>query len=132
MSRTSTMRLASLFAIVAVFLSAIGLYGVLAYLVTQRAREMGVRLALGSTPRAIVALILREGLALAIGGAVLGALGSLFLGRLLQSQLYGVEASNPWLLVLMTLALSAVAALACIVPARRAARVDVMQILSAQ
>jgi predicted permease len=68
LSRTSTMQLATLFAGVAVFLSAIGLYGVLAYLVTQRSREIGVRLAVGSAPRAIVALVLREGMGMAIGG----------------------------------------------------------------
>jgi predicted permease len=130
-SRTSTMQLATLFAVVAVFLSAIGLYGVLAYLVTQRSREIGVRLAVGSAPRAIVALILREGLGLAIGGVALGVLGSLTLGRLMASQLYGIAPTNPWVMVVMAMALSLVAALACLVPARRAAHVDVMKILSA-
>ena len=131
LSRTSTMQLATLFAAVAAFLSAIGLYGVLAYLVTQRAREIGVRLAVGSAPRAIVALVLREGLGLAFGGTALGAIGSLTLARLLTAQLYGTAPTNPWVLVLMTVTLTLVATLACIVPARRAARVDVMKILSA-
>jgi len=131
LSRTSTMQLATLFAAVAVFLSAIGLYGVLAYLVTQRSREIGVRLAVGSAPREIVALVLREGLGLAVGGVLLGVVGALSLGRLVASQLYGVTPTNPWVMVLMTLMLAAVATLACIVPARRAANVDVMKILSA-
>ena len=131
LSRTSTMQLATLFAGVAVFLSAIGLYGVLAYLVTQRSREIGVRLAVGSAPRAIVALVLREGLGLAIGGIVLGVIGASMLGRIVTSQLYGISATNPWVMLLMTVALALVATLACIVPARRAANVDVMKILSA-
>jgi putative ABC transport system permease protein len=130
-SRTSTMHLASLFAAVAVFLSAIGLYGMLAYLVAQRAREIGVRLAIGSAPRAIVGLVLREGLGLAVGGVVLGVIGSLTLGRFVASQLYGIAPSNPWVMVAMTVTLSLVATLACIVPARRAAHLDVMRILSA-
>src|SRR5262245_20361390 len=123
LSRTSTMQLATLFAAVAVFLSAIGLYGVLAYLVTQRSREIGVRLAVGSAPRDIVALVAREGLGLAIGGAALGVLGSLIMGRVLTSQLYGVAATNPIVMLLMTVTLTLVAALACIIPARRAASV---------
>jgi hypothetical protein len=131
MSRTNTMHLGTLFAAVAVFLSAIGLYGVLAYLVTQRTREIGVRLAVGSTPRAIVGLVLREGLSMAIGGVALGAVGSVALGRLVASQLYGIKPSDPWVMVLTTVTLSAVAVLACTVPARRAAHVDVMRILSA-
>jgi len=101
LSRTSTMHLATLFAAVAVFLSAIGLYGVLAYLVTQRSREIGVRLAVGSAPREIIALVLREGLGLAVGGVVLGVIGAVTLGRLIASQLYGITATNPWVLLLM-------------------------------
>jgi len=118
-------------AAVAVFLSAIGLYGVLAYLVTQRSREIGVRLAVGSAPREIIALVLREGLGLAVGGVVLGAIGAVTFGRLIASQLYGITATNPWVLLLMMVTLTVVAALACMVPARRAANVDVMKILSA-
>jgi predicted permease len=131
MSRTNTMHLGTLFAVVAVFLSAIGLYGVLAYLVTQRAREIGIRLAVGSTPSAIVGLVLREGLSMAIGGVVLGALGCLAFGRLVGAQLYGVKPSDPWVLLVTTMTLCAVAVLACIIPARRAAHVDVMRTLSA-
>ena len=130
MSRTNTMHLGTLFAAVAVFLSAIGLYGVLAYLVTQRTREIGVRLAVGSTPGAIVGLVLREGLSMAIGGVALGVVGALAFGRLVASQLYGVTPSDPWVMVLTTVTLSVVAVLASIIPARRAARVDVMRILS--
>ena len=130
MSRTNTMHLGTLFAAVAVFLSAIGLYGVLAYLVTQRTREIGVRLAVGSTPGEIVRLVLREGLSMAIGGVALGAAGSLAFGRLVASQLYGIKLSDPSVMLLSAVTLSAVAVLACIVPARRAARVDVMRILS--
>ena len=103
----------------------------LAYLVTQRSREIGVRLAVGSAPREIVALVLREGLGLAIGGIVLGIIGSLTLGRLVASQLYRIAPTNPWVMLLMVLMLAVVATLACIVPARRAANVDVMKILSA-
>jgi predicted permease len=131
MSRTNTMRLGTLFAAVAVFLSAIGLYGVLAYLVTQRTREIGVRLAVGSSPRGIVGLVLREGLSMAIAGVAVGAVGCLAFGRLFASHLYGIAPWDPWVMLLTTAALSAVAALACIIPARRAARVDVMRILSA-
>jgi putative ABC transport system permease protein len=131
MSRTNTLHLGTLFAAVALFLSAIGLYGVLAYLVTQRAREIGVRLAVGSTPSAIVGLMLREGLSMAIAGVALGAVGTLAFGRLVASQLYGIKPSDPWVMLLATGALTAVAVLACIIPARRAAHVDVMRILSA-
>jgi ABC-type antimicrobial peptide transport system permease subunit len=128
--RTNAMQLAMLFALVAAFLSAIGLYGTLAYLVTQRRREIGLRLAVGSTPRAIVGLIFREGLLLAIGGVLLGAGTSLALGRLVASQLYGVVPSNPWVMLLTAATLSTVAVVACIIPARRAAGVDVIKVLS--
>jgi predicted permease len=131
MPRTHTMQLATLFAAVAVFLSALGLYGVLAYVVAQRRREIGVRLALGSAPRAIVGLVLREGLALAMAGIVLGTVGAVLLGRFVASQLYGVAPSDPLVMAAMAVTLGAVAALACIVPARRAASVDVMKTLSA-
>ena len=130
-SRTNTMRLAMLFAAVGVFLSGLGLYGMLAFLVTQRTREIGVRLAVGSAPSAIVGLILREGLSLAMLGIALGVAASLGFGRLLASHLYGITPSDPWVMLVMASTLAAVAALACIIPARRAAHVDVMRILNA-
>jgi predicted permease len=131
-SRTNAMHLAMVFAVVAVFLSAVGLYGVLAYLVAQRAREIGVRLALGSTPRGVVEIVFREGLWLAIGGTALGVALFLTFGRLVASQLYEVRPTDPWLMLLAAATLTAVAALACIIPARRAARVDVLRTLTAQ
>ena len=131
MPRANTMQLTTAFAAIAVGLSALGLYGVLAYVVAQRRREMGVRVALGSAPGAIIGLVLREGLTLAIVGITLGVAGALLLGRFLTSQLYGVEPSDPLVMIAMAVALSTVAALACIIPARRAASVDVMKILSA-
>ena len=130
-SRTNTMRLAMLFAAVGVFLSGLGLYGMLAYLVTQRTREIGVRLAVGSSPRAIVGLVLREGLWLAMLGIALGAAASLAFGRLLASHLYGITPSDPRVMLVMAATLVAVAGLACLIPARRAAYIDVMRILSA-
>jgi len=130
-SRTNTMRLAMLFAAVGVFLSGLGLYGMLAYLVTQRTREIGVRLAVGSSPQAIVGLVLREGLWLAMLGIALGAAALLAVGRLLASHLYGITPSDPWVMLVMAATLVAVAAFACLIPARRAAYIDVMRILSA-
>jgi ABC-type antimicrobial peptide transport system permease subunit len=128
--RMNTMHLATAFAGVGVFLSAIGLYGMLAFSVTQRRREIGVRLAVGSAPAGIVALVLREGVWLSLAGAVLGAAGSVAFGRVMTTQLYGTTASNPWMMLTIGVALGAVGALACAVPANRAARVDVMRILS--
>ncbi len=130
-SRTNTMRLAMLFAVVGVFLSGLGLYGMLAYHVTQRTREIGVRLAVGSAPGAIVGLILREGLWLALLGIALGAAASLAFGRLLASHLFGIRPSDPSVMLAMAATLGLVAAVACIIPARRAAHLDVMRILSA-
>jgi predicted permease len=130
-SRTNTLRLAMLFTAVGVFLSALGLYGMLAYLVTQRSREIGIRLAVGSTPRAIVGLVLREGLWLAMAGVGVGAVASLAFGRLLASHLYGITPTDPRVMLLMAATLSGIAILACIVPARRAALVDVVRILGA-
>jgi predicted permease len=131
LARTNAMQLAMLLAAVAVFLSAIGLYGTLSYLVAQRRREIGVRLAVGSSPRAIVTLIFREGFLLAFAGMVIGAVASVLAGRLLGSQLYGITASDPLVMLLTIVTLSAVAALACLIPARRAASVDVIRALSA-
>jgi predicted permease len=128
-TRRSTMQLTSVFALVAVLLSAVGLYGVLAYLVTRRTHEIGVRLAIGSTPRAIVGLVLREGLGLAAGGLVVGAIAVLSLRRLLTSYVNGVSAVDPHIMTMVAIVLVSIALVACLYPARRAARVDAMHVL---
>jgi putative ABC transport system permease protein len=112
------------FGAVALFLSAIGIYGVLAYLVTQRTREIGIRIALGSSAGAIFELVLREGLLLIAGGFALGAAGAFALRKSLESQLFGVSATDPVVLAAVTATLSLVAVIACALPARRATRID--------
>ena len=106
-SRKSPVLLSLSFGAVALFLSAIGIYGVLAYLVTQRRREIGIRIALGSSARAIFELVLREGLLLIAGGFVLGAIGAIALRKSLESQLFGVSAADPLVLVAVTAILAA-------------------------
>jgi predicted permease len=123
-SRRTPMVLAVGFGIVALLLSAIGIYGVLAYQVAQRTKEIGIRMALGSETRQIFALVLREGLAIVAVGLGLGLAGALAIGRALESQLYGVRASDPRILAAVGAALSIIALLACVIPARRAARVN--------
>jgi predicted permease len=122
--RRSPVVLSLAFGGVALFLSALGIYGVLAYLVTQRRREIGIRIALGSSAAAIFELVLREGLLLIGGGLVLGGAGAFALRQSLQSQLFGVAASDPFVLAAVTGLLALVAVLACAVPARRATRID--------
>jgi predicted permease len=123
-TRRSPVLLSLSFGAVALFLSAIGIYGVLAYLVTQRTKEIGIRIALGSSARDIFELVLREGLVLIGGGFVLGALGAVVLRKSLESQLFGVSATDPIVLITVTGVLATVAILACALPARRATRID--------
>lgn len=123
-SRRTPLLLAIGFGAVALLLSAIGIYGVLAYLVTQRTREIGIRLALGSTIGAIVALVVREGLRVVGIGLVLGLVGLLALARVIESQLYGVRPLEPSVLIIVTLLLAVVGLVACLLPARRATRVN--------
>jgi predicted permease len=122
--RRTPMVLAALFAGVALFLAAMGLYGVLAYQVAQRRKEIGIRMALGSEPKGIFALILREGIMLLGFGLAAGLVGAFAIRRAMESQLYGVSAMDPFVLGGVALVLALVATIACIVPARRAARID--------
>jgi predicted permease len=112
------------FAVVALLLSAVGIYGVLAYVVTQRTKEIGIRMALGSTPRSVFDLVLKEGLALIGVGFAVGAVGVFAIRRGLESQLYGVGLSDPGVLAIAALLLGTVAIAACTIPARRATRID--------
>ncbi|HET7786293.1 MAG TPA: ABC transporter permease [Myxococcales bacterium] len=117
-------RLLGLFAAIAVVLAALGIYGVMAVGVAQRTREIGIRIALGARRSDVIGLVLRRGLLLTGAGVVLGLCGGMALTRLLRSLLFGVAPGDPGIFLLTVLLLAAVAAVACWVPARRAARVD--------
>jgi ABC-type antimicrobial peptide transport system permease subunit len=121
--------LLAVFAVIAVGLSALGLYGVLSYLVAQRRREIGVRMAVGARPADIAALVGRRGLAMAGLGVVLGLAGALALTRMLSSLLYDVRPHDPATLAGVSVLLLAVALGSSAVPAGRAARVDPMKAL---
>lgn len=122
--RRMPMLLSVAFGGVALLLAAIGLYGVLAYQVNLRRREIGVRMALGSDRVGIFGLVLREGMILVSAGAAFGLAGTLVVGRAIASQLYGVGPAEPFVLATATALLVGVALLACLVPAHRASRVD--------
>ena len=118
------MLLALVFAGVALLLAGVGIYGVLAYQVGQRTREIGIRMALGSTARAISVLVVREGLWMVGLGLGLGLLGALLSGRAMENLLFGVEPLDGRVIVAVALLLAAVALAAALGPARRARRVD--------
>ncbi len=116
--------LLSLFASLAVILSAIGVYGLMHYSVTQRTHEIGVRMALGAQPLEVIRLILGQGGRIALAGILIGVAGALSIGRVLNSLLFGVTATDPVTFVVVTLLLCIIALVACYIPARRAIRVD--------
>jgi predicted permease len=128
--RRTPMMLAGMFAAVALFLAAMGLYGVLAYQVAQRRKEIGIRMALGSEPAGIFSLVLREGVALLALGLAVGLAGAFAIRRAMESQLYGVSAMDPVVLAAVAFVLGLVAVVACAVPARRAARIDPSSVLA--
>jgi ABC-type antimicrobial peptide transport system permease subunit len=122
----------AVFALVALGLAVIGLYGVIAYMVSQRTREIGIRLAVGATTTGVAALVLQQGLRLALIGAVVGLILAGVLSRLLGQLLHGVSPLDPVVYGGVTLTLLVVAAAASFFPARRAAAVDPVRALKTE
>jgi predicted permease len=123
-SRRTSMLLANAFGGVALFLASLGIYGVLAYLVAQRTREIGIRVALGCTPLEVLRLILREGFILVGVGLILGFVGAASLQKAVASEIYGLRPLDPLVLASVMAILALVSLAACAIPARRAMRVD--------
>jgi len=122
--RSFMMFLLSLFGGLALFLAGVGIYGASAYAVSQRTREIGVRMAMGAEPRQVLTMVLWEGLKLVLTGLVFGVAAALMLTRLLAGLVYGVSTRDPLIFIIVNVVMLFVALLACYVPARRAARVD--------
>lgn len=124
--------LMSVFAVLALVLAALGLYGVLSFLVGQRRREIGIRLALGARPSAVRRLVLKDGMRLALIGCLLGTALALAFTRLLGSLLFKTDATDPWTFTTVVAAMLATAYLSCRLPARRATDVDPLEVLRAE
>jgi putative ABC transport system permease protein len=122
--RRLTMALLAIFAGIAVLLAAVGIYGVMAYVVTQRTHEIGIRMALGAEPKHVWRMVVREAMSLAAIGLAIGLVSAGLLVRYLQSQLYGIRAFDPVTFVVVAVVITGVAATAAYIPARRATRVD--------
>ena len=122
--RRLAMFLLGLFAGIALLLASIGIYGVMSYSVTQRAHEIGIRMALGAARANVLRLVMRQGMTLVVLGIALGILGALGVTRLLASQLYGVDSTDPATFAIVALMLGSVALLATLIPALRATRLD--------
>src|SRR5262245_37255348 len=118
--------LLGLFAGVALLLAAVGIYGVMAFTVTERAQEIGIRVALGAQTRDVMSLVIGRGMKLAFIGVVIGLGGALALTQLMKTMLFGVHTTDPLTFVAIAILLMIVASLACWIPARRATKVDPM------
>ena len=108
----------------ALTLAAMGIYGVMAYAVTQRTREIGIRMALGATSSSVLSLVVKQGLILVFIGLILGVGGAIGLTRFLKNELYGVESTDPTTFIAVSVGLVIVAVLASLIPTRRAVSVD--------
>jgi len=122
--RRLSMLLLGLFACIALLLATIGIYGVMSYSVAQRSHELGIRMALGAARGNVLQLVMRQGMSLVVIGLVLGILGALGVTRLLATQLFGVDPTDPATFTLVAVGLALVALVATLVPALRATRVD--------
>jgi putative ABC transport system permease protein len=122
--RRFSMEIVALFALTALLLAGLGIYGVISYIVSERTHEIGIRLALGAQRRNILRMVLRQGLGLAIAGAAVGLACALIVSHLMAGLLYGVRPTDPVTFAGVALLLIGVALLACYIPARRAIRVD--------
>jgi putative ABC transport system permease protein len=130
--RRFAMQMVSIFGLVALLLAGIGIYGVISYSVTQRTREIGIRIALGAQPRDVLRLVVGQGMILSLIGSGIGVVLTVLLTRFLASLLFGISPNDPLTLVVTSLLLMVVAALACYFPARRATKVDPMVALRDQ
>ena len=126
------LRLATIFAIVATLLAAVGVYGTTAYWVTRRQRELGVRMALGSSPGGLVRLVLGRGLRIAAWAGALGLGGALLIGGVLESMLFETAPHDPLVLAGTVGTLAVLVLAACAVPALRASRVDPVRVLRSE
>jgi putative ABC transport system permease protein len=120
------MRLMAIFAAIAVLLAAVGIYGMMAYFVSERTREIGIRIALGAQRGNVLGMVAKLGLKLTLIGIVIGIALAIGLTRLIARLLFGVSATDPTTFAAVAIALASVALLACYIPARRATKVDPM------
>jgi ABC-type antimicrobial peptide transport system permease subunit len=128
-SQRFSVLLLGLFAFVALALASVGIYSVLSYIVRGRSREIGIRAALGAQSRDVLRLVVREGMTPAVIGIAVGALAALGSARVLERLVFGVSASDPLTLAVVSGALALVALFACLVPAYRASRLDPVTVL---